>query len=599
MLTQLRLQTKFLAVLLLGVLTVTMATLLVVRRAVENQIRADIFDHLRKAVLTFKAFQAEREATLSHSAELVADLPIVKALMTTEHVATIQDASDEIWQISGGDLLVLGTPEARTMAVHATAKGIDFASVQETLDRSIQVPVARQWWFLNGHLYEVFFQPIYSGASTESRLLGILALGYEINQSMAANVSRITGSQVTFLYNGSVVATTIDAARLADLGQKALAIATSARPAPEDLQLGNERYLSASVELASGTIPGVQLNVLESYDEATARFSTLYRILVGLGILSLFGLSLLAFAIFRRFTHPLEKLVAGVRALGKGDFHFPLEVQGKDELAEATASFIRMRDDLQEAQRKLLESERLATIGRMASSISHDLRHQLTSIVANSEFLSEPDLDRQQSEELYQEIRDAVGRMTELIDSLLEFSKGRDALSLSFASIEEIMQQAIRSIHKHPSVQDVSIELCCEGACEGWLDARKLERAFYNLLLNACQAIAPNPGKVDVKIQKGPVGVEIRLRDNGPGIPEHLRDKIFEPFVSHAKEHGTGLGLTIVQKIIEEHGGTIRLADASPGRTTFELMLPLGCSPEADISDDMSSITSDNITSTH
>jgi signal transduction histidine kinase len=599
MLTHLRLRTKFLAVLLLGVLAVTVATLLVVRCAVENQIRADIVDHLRNAVLTYRAFQGEREATLSHSAELLANLPTVKALMTTEDVTTIQDASNETWQLSGGDLLVLGTPEARIMAVHATTKGINFTSVQEALGQSVNVPATKQWWFLNGHLYEVFLQPIYFGPSAEDRLLGILALGYEINQSMAADVRRITGSQVTFLYGSSVVATTIDPSRQADFARKAFDIAASASLIPEDLQLNDERYLARSVELTPGATPGVRLNVLQSYDEATARFRMMYRVLVGLGILSLFGLSLLAFAIFRRYTRPLEKLVAGVRALGKGDFDYPLEAHGKDELAEATASFIRMRNDLQEAQRKLLESERLATIGRMASSISHDLRHQLTSIVANSEFLSEPNLDREQSEELYEEIRDAVGRMTELIDSLLEFSKGRDALSLSFASVEEIMQQAIRSVHKYPSVQNVNIELCCQDPCEGWFDARKLERAFYNLLLNACQAIAPNPGEVEVQVHKLPEGVEIRLRDNGPGIPEHVRDKIFEPFVSHAKEHGTGLGLTIVQKIVEEHGGTIHLVDASPGHTTFQVMLPMGCNPEAAMSDDMSSITSGNITSTY
>src|SRR5258708_27236825 len=139
-------------------------------------------------------------------------------------------------------------------------------------------------------------------------------------------------------------------------------------------------------------------------------------------MLALRGQSALAFAICRRYTRPLDKLVAGVRALGKGDFAYPLDVHGRDELAEVTASFIRMRDDLQQTQRQLLESERLATIGRMASSISHDLRHQLTAVVANSEFLSESNLDAAQSEELYQEISNEVDRMTELIDSPLAFS---------------------------------------------------------------------------------------------------------------------------------------------------------------------------------
>lgn len=593
--TKVRLQTRFLVPLLAGVLAVTVATLLVVRRAVENQIRAELADDLRNSVLTFQAFQTEREATLSHSAELLADEPTVKALMTTEDKATIQDASNGIWHLSGSDLLVLGSPEAKVMAVHANTRAIDAAGVQEALASSAHVPANTQWWFLNGHLYEVFLQPIYFGSSRENRPLGILGLGYEIDQLLAGQVSRITGSQVTFLYGAQVAATTMKTSRPTDFLDQVHDLNLSTAYNQRDLQLGEERYLGASVKLSSGNQTEVRLTVMKSYDEATARFRSLYRILVGLGVLSLMGTSLLAFLIFRRYTRPLEKLVAGVRALGNGDFAYPLEVHGNDELAEATASFIRMRDDLQHVQQKLLESERLATIGRMASSISHDLRHQLTSVVANSEFLSEPDLDREQSEELYQEIRDAVSRMTDLIDSLLEFTKGRDALSLSLVNVEDTMQHAIRSVVKHPNVQNVIIELDCKGCSEGWFDSKKLERVFYNLILNACQAIAPAPGRVDVKIAELPQRVEIRISDNGAGIPEHLREKIFEPFVSHAKEHGTGLGLTIVQKLVEQHGGTIKLESSSPAGTTFRVVLPLDSAPEAEVQDDVSSIRSGNL----
>ena len=595
---QVPLRIKFLALLLLGVLAVTITTLLVVRHTVVKQIRAEIFADLRNSALTFKTFQSEREVTLSHSAELLADLPTVKALMTTEDVATIQDASNATWHLSGSDLLVLAAPSGKIMAVHASAKEIGPATVQEALIRSIHLPANKQWWFLDGHLYEVFFQPIYFGRSGEDRLLGVLALGYEINERAAENVSRIAGSHVTFLCGDSVVASTIAPGQQSDFARKAHELAGLASLAPEDFQLGEERYLVTSVELAPDAVPGVRLIVLKSYDQATARFRGLYRTLIGLGTLALFGQSLLAFAIFRRYTFPLEKLVAGVRALGKGDFAYPLDVHGRDELAEATASFIRMRDDLQQTQRQLLESERLATIGRMASSISHDLRHQLTSIVANSEFLSESNLDAAQSEELYQEIRDAVGRMTDLIDSLLEFSKTRDALSLSYGSVEVTMQRAIRSVHSHPGVQKTNIQLSCQGNSGGWFDPKKLERVFYNLLLNSCQAVLEETGQVDVDIHEISHGVEIRISDNGIGIPGHLHDKIFEPFISYGKENGTGLGLTIAQKILEEHGGAIELTNSSLGGTTFRMVLPLGSGLETEGPEDASAIISDSSTST-
>ena len=119
--TRVSLRTKFLAVLLLGVLAVTAATLLVVRRTVDKQIRAELSADLRNSVVTFNIFQTEREMALGRSAELLASLPTVKALMTTEDVQTIQDASNEIWRIGGKNLLVLASPSGRIMAVHATA----------------------------------------------------------------------------------------------------------------------------------------------------------------------------------------------------------------------------------------------------------------------------------------------------------------------------------------------------------------------------------------------------------------------------------------------------------------------------------------------
>jgi signal transduction histidine kinase len=460
------------------------------------------------------------------------------------------------------------------MAEHTTGKQISLSVVQEAMTRSIRLSINRQWWFLDGHLYEIFFQPIYFGRSSEDRLLGVLALGYEINDRVAANVSRITGSQVTFLYGDKVVASTM-VAKAPDLGQEGNNASASVA-VPQEFQIGQERFLASSVELAPGMAPNVRLLVLKSYDEATARYRGLYRTLACLGMLALFGHSFVAFAVFRRYTSPLEKLVNAVRALGKGDFAHPLEVRGRDELAEATASFLRMRHDLQQTQRRLLESERLATIGRMASSISHDLRHQLTSIVANAEFLSESNLEPDQAAELYQEIRDAVGRMTELIDSLLEFSRSRATLSISYVSIEETMQRAIHAVQSHPSVEDIEFKVSCEGNTAGWVDSKKLERVFYNLLLNSCQAVSASSGKVSIEIYEMTRSLEIHITDNGPGIPEHLREKIFEPFMSYGKENGTGLGLTIVQKILEDHGATIKLTRASYGQTTFAITLPVG-----------------------
>jgi len=211
----------------------------------------------------------------------------------------------------------------------------------------------------------------------------------------------------------------------------------------------------------------------------------------------------------------------------------------------------------------------------MASSISHDLRHSLAAIVANAEFLCESRLSSEQREELYQEVRVAVNQMTELIDSLLEFSRTRESLRPTYGSVRESVDRVVQAIRVHPRFRPVRIAVHQEGNSNGWFDTKKLERALYNLLLNASEAITGDNGRINVELQEAPGGVQIHIADNGRGIPETVRDRLFEPFISYGKENGTGLGLTVVQKIIQDHGGDVIVEKTSEEGTTFCVTLPL------------------------
>ena len=209
------------------------------------------------------------------------------------------------------------------------------------------------------------------------------------------------------------------------------------------------------------------------------------------------------FLISHTFTRPLASLVSGVRALEKGDFAFPLHVHSHDELAELTAAFDKMRRSLQKIQQDLLHAERLATIGRMASTISHDLRQPLTTILAYAEFQSEGDFDAGQRKALYDEIRSSVNRMAELISSLLEFSKGQEALRLTHGDVVEALQRTLRSVRARPDFKGIKITVEHAGTTEGWFDFKKLDRAFQNLLQNACEAVPAETGKVQIMARGG------------------------------------------------------------------------------------------------
>jgi len=579
-----RLRTKFLLSMVVVSATLTVATLLVVQYTVRQQVRVGIQRDLQNSVSAFHNFQTQREEMLERSAALLADLPNVRAMMTTRDPATIQDASRELWRLGGSDLLLLADASGRAMALQATSQEITVREGQDFLPQVVTQEETRHWWCVKGHLYEVFLQDIYFGPKSEHQVLGYLVLGYEIDDRFARELSRISASEVAFRYGDSIVRSTLKPAQEAELLGAGHRSAGAATAEADQIRLGEERFLATSVDLPAAIgQPGsrtLNLWVLKSLDQATAFLSSLNELLLALGLAAVLAGSFLVFLISRTFTRPLENLVEGVRALEHGNFAFPLEARGEDEVAEVTGTFDRMRTNLQKTQRELLDAERLATIGRMASSISHDLRHSLAAVVANAEFLCESKLTPAQREDLYAEIRVAVNQMTDLIESLLEFSRTRESLRPSYGDVRSAVDRAVQTVKVHPEFQRVRIRVTADGLTEGWFDFKKLERALLNLLLNACEAVPGETGRIDVGLRRVGERLEIRVEDNGPGVADVVREKLFAPFVSHGKENGTGMGLTVVQKIVQDHGGEVAVERTSAAGTIFRIALPMSPAPE-------------------
>jgi signal transduction histidine kinase len=575
-----RLRTKFLLSMVAVSAALTFTTLLVVRHTVQEEVRLGIQRDLQNSVSAFQNYQKQREVTLERSAELLADLPDVRALMTTHDPATIQDASRDLWQHAGSDLLLLADSSGKVMALQAAPPEINVREAQDFFPTVVSREETRHWWYVEGHLYEVFLQDIYFGPASEHQVLGYLLLGYEIDDRVARYLSRVAASEVAFRYGDAIVRSTLRPAQESELLRVSPRTAPGGPPQGDEIPLGGERFLATSVDLPTPGTPPLSLWVLKSFDQATAFLRSLNELLVALGLAALLAGSFLVFLISHTFTRPLENLVAGVRALEQGDFTYPLPVRGGDEVAEVTGTFDRMRKNLQKTQRELLDAERLATIGRMASSISHDLRHSLAAVMANAEFLCESNLTPGQREDLYAEIRIAVNQMTDLIESLLEFSRTRESLRPSYGDVRSAVERAVQGVKAHPEFQRIRIRISAEGSTEGWFDFKKLERALLNLLLNACEVVPAESGKIDIGLRRRGENLEIRIADNGPGIADAVRDRLFEPFVSHGKENGTGMGLTVVQKILQDHGGDVAVEQTSASGTTFRVSIPLNPSAE-------------------
>jgi signal transduction histidine kinase len=581
-----RLRTRFLLSMVLITAGLTALSLLVVRHSVRNHVREGIVQDLRNSVTTFRNFQHDREVMLTHSAELVAYLPITRSILTAHDPATIQDASKDVWPLTGSDLLVLANRDGKVVALHTKSPGFTHEAAQQYFERSLNEEDLSHWWFGAHHLFQTFVQPVYFGSKTEGPLLGFLIIGYEIDDRLAREVSKVSASQVAFSYGDEIVATTLTVDQAQSTGVHALATGSS-QSAPLDVEVGKEDFVATSLDLSGQQTTPVRLTVLGSYDQSAKFLDNLNRLLLLLGLTAVLVGTGLVFLISHTFTRPLASLVEGVRALEHGDFYHPLDPRGSDEVAELTSAFDRMRASLLKTQQALLESEQLATIGRMASSISHDLRHALAAVVANSEFLCDGRLTSAQREELYQEVRTGVNQMTDLIDSLLEFARTRESLNPTYASIVETVQRAMQAVRLHPRHQGTLIEVHSNGQSLAWFDPRKLERALYNLLLNACEAAPSSEGRVQVTIGRSGSSVTIAVSDNGPGIAEPIVEKLFHPFVSFGKENGTGLGLTVVQKIVQDHGGNVLMERTPEARTVFRITIP-GRGPQGalDASDD-------------
>src|ERR1043166_5755214 len=261
---KLRMRTKLLLALLSVSAGLTLLSLFVVQRAIQSQARKEISTQLQNSIQTFQSFHRERGRTLDRSAALLADLPDLRALMTTQHQATIQDASEGVWKLAGSDLFLLVNQTGKVVALHTSSPGFTAEMAQPFLQTSLDKQ--GQWWVGGSHLYEVFARPIYFGPSSEDHVLGFLAVGYEINDATASEISRVAGGHVAFYFGNQIVKSTLTPEEEKQLGETSSAESISS--AGDSIQLGNERFLAASVDLTPEGANRVRLTVLKSYDQA-------------------------------------------------------------------------------------------------------------------------------------------------------------------------------------------------------------------------------------------------------------------------------------------------------------------------------------------
>src|SRR5580704_13384791 len=569
---RLRLRSQLLIASLLIICTLTGGLLLIVRYTVRSEIAKQVRESTDASLLAFENMQREREVQLSRTAALLAELPTLKASMTTEHALTIQDASEPFWKLAGSDLFLLAKSDGSLLGFHVAKPGWDAEVAARDLKSSLEQREDAAWWYANGQLYRVFLHPITAGAAENQRQLGILAIGYQIDSTMAKQLAEVSGSEIALATGDKIIASTLSPNEEAEL-QQSLRNFNSDDDSRE-MTLGKNQYQVASILIQSGPPAPVKSYVLMSLQPSNGFIRRLNHTIFILAISAVVLAALLLTFVSRTITHPLDNLVAGVRALAAGDYTYSITPRGSSEVAELSEAFSKMRGELLASQQQQLATERIAAFGTAASSISHDLRHYLAAVVANAEFLYEAEKLKLNRDEIYDEIKTASDQMTDLLDSLRELARTDSSIVPVPALLDQSMRRAIDSVRARPELRSRVISISTSGDMNGVFDPKKMERAFFNLLLNACEATGQSEGQIKIEVGSSGESFEVRVADNGAGVPASIRGTLFNPFVSSGKSNGTGLGLAIVSKVIHDHGGAVTVERTSGAGTIFLVTLP-------------------------
>ncbi|HTK81087.1 MAG TPA: HAMP domain-containing sensor histidine kinase [Bacteroidota bacterium] len=279
----------------------------------------------------------------------------------------------------------------------------------------------------------------------------------------------------------------------------------------------------------------------------------------------------------------MRHLVDATIAIGRGnltDEHLK-QIHSGDELGDLARAFDMMRSELNNAQQKVIHTERLSMVGQMASSIVHDFRTPMSTINLAIESLQKGmNFTPEKTQEWYRMIRDAVQRMVTMAQELLDFSRGDVRLEKVEFPIPEFTHLLVKSVK--PSLDQAHIKLKIEEKYSGTalVDPERLQRAFINIINNAQDAMSSG-GILNIATGRDDGHVTFSIADTGKGIPPEIKDTIFDAFVTAGKKKGTGLGLAITKRIVDQHSGEIFVASESGKGTTFTIRIPLG-----DTSDD-------------
>jgi two-component system NtrC family sensor kinase len=270
----------------------------------------------------------------------------------------------------------------------------------------------------------------------------------------------------------------------------------------------------------------------------------------------------------RSIAAPVARLEAGAARIAAGDLEARIEARGAPELEELAHRWNEMTDALAQHQRRLVESEKLAGIGRLAAGVAHEINNPLGVILGYARLLRKR-CDGPMAEDLAV-VEEETLRAKEIVDGLLDLSRPLPA-GAEEVDLRALSEEVVSRLGEARLLDGVAVTV--DGGARAPGHTEKLRQVLVNLVRNAAEA-AGSGGKVEVRLAERDGSAEVAVSDSGPGIPAERRDRLFEPFFT-TKPRGTGLGLAVSRAIARAHGGDLAADGTAAGGARFALTLPL------------------------
>ncbi len=231
----------------------------------------------------------------------------------------------------------------------------------------------------------------------------------------------------------------------------------------------------------------------------------------------------------------------------------------------------RLSDELEIKNRELARKNRLADLGQMASHVAHEVRNSLVPVTLYLSLLRRRLSEDPGSLDVLDKVEEALLALDTTVNDLLSFSAQRDPCPLQL-DLRELVDGVLAAVAPQLRAQQIDVTLDIPPGTTLLADRDMLRRAVLNLVLNALDAM-PDGGELVITSWQGPQGVELEVADSGPGLDEQVRRRAFEPFFS-TKPGGTGLGLAVVYRAAEAHGGDVHVLNCPEGGAAFTLRIP-------------------------